>query len=113
MDRMKPDYTATGLRPEQDSVESKQITDRSEQVHYQLYKLLAFAIQELSYFASAQKISDALSLPKPVHTLSNRAQMAVDRIEKQNPHFFAGYIKYRRGMPYPPIEDGRDTDTHG
>lgn len=79
-----------------------------EEVHYQLYKLLAFAIQELSFYASREDISNALSLPKPVHTLSNRAQMAVERIEQQNPHFFAGYIRYRKGKPYPPMEVSND-----
>lgn len=79
-----------------------------EEVHYQLYKLLAYAIQELSYFAAPQNISVAFSLPKPVHTLSNRARMAVERIEQQNPHFFQGYIKYRQGRPYPPMEVSHD-----
>jgi len=79
-----------------------------EEVHYQLYKLLAFAIQELSYFAVPENISNALSHPKPVHTLSNRARMAVERIEQQNPHFFKGYIAYRKGRPYPPMEVSHD-----
>lgn len=85
--------------------DSENVKGRSEQEHYQLYKLLAFAIQELSYFASPDNISNALTLPKPVHALSNRARMAVERIEQQNPHFFAGYIKYRRGKLYPPREE--------
>lgn len=72
-----------------------------EEVHYQLYKLLAFAIQELSFFASREEMQNTLSLPHPDRTLTNRARMAVERIETQNPHFFAGYVKFRRGRLYP------------
>ncbi|KIL37945.1 hypothetical protein SD70_29590 [Gordoniibacillus kamchatkensis] len=67
-----------------------------EEVHYQLYKLLAFAIQELSYFASEDKIAECLELPGSARIIANRAQMAVSRIEEQDPHFFSGYIKYRK-----------------
>ncbi|GED35002.1 hypothetical protein P9G84_31915 [Brevibacillus centrosporus] len=67
-----------------------------EEVQYQLYKLLAFAIQELSFFSSYEKISEALALPNPEQILSNRAKMAVDRIEAQDPHFFSGYVKFKR-----------------
>ncbi|GAB6931618.1 hypothetical protein JCM10914A_56010 [Paenibacillus sp. JCM 10914] len=67
-----------------------------EEVHYQLYKLLAYAIQELSYFASDERMQEALDLPRPLSTITNRAQMAVNRLHDQNPHFFSGYIKYNR-----------------
>jgi len=75
--------------------------DTNSEVHYQLYKLLAFAIQELNWFANEERVAATLTLPSPERILTNRAQMAVDRIEKQNPHFFSGYITYRRGVIYP------------
>ena len=77
--------------------------------HYQLYKLLAFAIQELSWFANDRQISDTLSLPHPERAITNRARMAVERIEEQNPHFFAGYIAYRSNCKYPQVEEANQS----
>lgn len=79
--------------------------DANAETHYQLYKLLAFAIQELDWFASERNITDTLALPLSDHIITNRARMAIDRIEQQNPHFFSGYVTYRRGEIYPK-EDG-------
>ena len=76
-----------------------------EEEHYQLYKLLAFAIQELDWFANEERVSETLVLPHSGHIITNRARMAVERIEAQNPHFFGGYISYRRGKVYPPIDE--------
>jgi hypothetical protein len=70
--------------------------DLEQEVHYQLYKLLAYAIQELSFYANPEEIAECLEQPQTAHILSNRAQMAVERIEKQDPHFFSGYVKYKR-----------------
>jgi hypothetical protein len=67
-----------------------------EEVNYQLYKLLAFAIQELSFFASEERIAETIALLHSERIITNRARMAVERIEAQDPHFFAGYVKYRR-----------------
>lgn len=76
-----------------------------EEVHYQLYKLLAYAIQELSYFANEERMKETLDLPRPLSTITNRAQTAVARINDQNPQFFSGYTKFRKGKPYPPMEE--------
>ncbi|GIO13555.1 hypothetical protein J19TS2_31100 [Cohnella xylanilytica] len=85
------------------------MADRENEEHYQLYKLLAFAIQELSWFASERQVSDVLSLPHSERILTNRARMAVERIEEQNPHFFAGYIAYRSNCKYPQVEEASNT----
>jgi hypothetical protein len=71
------------------------LVDKDEET-YQLYKLLAFAIQELSFFASEERIEETLSLPHPNRIITNRAQMAVERIENQDPHFFSGYIRFKK-----------------
>ncbi|HIW31275.1 MAG TPA: hypothetical protein IAA29_00660 [Candidatus Paenibacillus intestinavium] len=67
------------------------------QVNYQLYKLLAYAIQELDWFTSQQNVSDTLALPHPDRVIINRAEIAVKRIMEQDPRFFAGYAKYSKG----------------
>jgi hypothetical protein len=85
-----------------------QPNEPDEEIHFQLYMLLAFAIQELSYYASRENVQNVLLLPSPDYVIANRAQAAVERIEQQNPHFFQGYIKYRRGKPYPPLEVSHD-----
>lgn len=85
------------------------MADRENEEHYQLYKLLAFAIQELSWFASERQVSDTLLLPHPERIITNRARMAVERIEEQNPHFFAGYIAYRSNRKYPLVEEANQS----
>lgn len=84
------------------------LVDKDEET-YQLYKLLAFAIQELSYFASEERIGDVLSLPHPNRIITNRARMAVERIERQDIHIFAGYRKFNKNLMHK-AEGDRSTE---
>jgi hypothetical protein len=73
------------------------LVDKEEET-YQLYKLLAFAIQELDWFANERNVADTLALPQSDRIITNRARMAVERLEKQDPHFFVGYRRFSRKL---------------
>lgn len=72
--------------------------EKENEITYQLYKLLAFAIQELDWFTNQQNISNTLALPNPNHIIINRAELAVKRLLEQDPHFFKGYVSYGTWM---------------
>jgi hypothetical protein len=80
------------------------LIDKDEET-YQLYKLLSFAIQELSIFASEERVEEILSLPHPIRVITNRARLAVEKIENQDPHFFSGYDRFKKKTSISDRED--------